>query len=335
MERLLFIDRLKGLAIISVIMGHVYLFSMHAGRGLWYEVICSFHMPLFLFISGYVCMRFPAFSNLGVKRWLTKIIRLLLPMWWFGLLFTLYTTGWPTSIEAFWEKVIVFLAAPAKMGYWYLMSLSVFYCTLQLFRLNRANRFGVDLLIGIGMWGIFWLGRKYLAQSNDLFCLINCSNFYPFFMGGVMVRKYGLMDKLSLHKNNWLFTFSLIGYVILFNFETDIHFLEMLRCLVLMPFCAVVVLLMAFSAREKSLSIVENMLSFVGRHTLDIYVIHYFVLSLFRLDGIGLWLEETGNSGFSLLFVTAVALIISFASICLGLLIRKSCFFRKFVYGEF
>lgn len=52
MVRLQYIDRLKGLAIILVVMGHIFGFSQpEDGINTF---IYTFHMPLFMFLSGLV-----------------------------------------------------------------------------------------------------------------------------------------------------------------------------------------------------------------------------------------------------------------------------------------
>lgn len=55
MERLDFIDYAKGIAILLVVIGHLlqYNFVGTPAKEL-FDVIYSFHMPLFMFLSGYV-----------------------------------------------------------------------------------------------------------------------------------------------------------------------------------------------------------------------------------------------------------------------------------------
>lgn len=53
-SRIHYIDRLKGFAILLVIMGHVYGMALDLTNEIVYKVICSFHMPLFMFLSGLV-----------------------------------------------------------------------------------------------------------------------------------------------------------------------------------------------------------------------------------------------------------------------------------------
>ena len=66
-ERLSFIDSLKGFAIFLVVMGHVIEWqfadheqAIHGGSpqvAIWWHFIYSFHMPLFMFLSGFLFPR--------------------------------------------------------------------------------------------------------------------------------------------------------------------------------------------------------------------------------------------------------------------------------------
>lgn len=52
MKRIIWIDTLKGLAILLVIMGHVCQMRFPVSGKWLANIIYSFHMPLFLFLSG-------------------------------------------------------------------------------------------------------------------------------------------------------------------------------------------------------------------------------------------------------------------------------------------
>lgn len=52
------LDILKGFAIILVVLGHSVQYLLGNNNENWlFSFIYSFHMPLFMFISGYVCYR--------------------------------------------------------------------------------------------------------------------------------------------------------------------------------------------------------------------------------------------------------------------------------------
>lgn len=53
-RRIDYIDRMKGLAIFMVVMGHVYGMAFAQSDDVVYRVIGSFHMSLFMFLSGLV-----------------------------------------------------------------------------------------------------------------------------------------------------------------------------------------------------------------------------------------------------------------------------------------
>lgn len=53
-KRIVYLDRLKGFAILLMVLAQVYLFPLQMGDSLVFRMIGSFHMPLFMFISGFV-----------------------------------------------------------------------------------------------------------------------------------------------------------------------------------------------------------------------------------------------------------------------------------------
>ena len=53
-QRINYIDRLKVLAILLVVMGHVYVIALDLTDEVVYRVIGSFRMSLFMYLSGLV-----------------------------------------------------------------------------------------------------------------------------------------------------------------------------------------------------------------------------------------------------------------------------------------
>ncbi|MDK7740679.1 acyltransferase family protein, partial [Veillonella nakazawae] len=83
-KRIVYIDALKAFAIILVVIGHLSAMC-GGGDNMIYEVIASFHMPLFLFLSGFVLKRIPTSFKL-----LHKCFALLLPMMTIGVILTIF-----------------------------------------------------------------------------------------------------------------------------------------------------------------------------------------------------------------------------------------------------
>ena len=55
-KRINYIDRMKGMAILVVVLAHVFLFSLDMGNSLVFRFCASFEMPLFMFVSGFVAV---------------------------------------------------------------------------------------------------------------------------------------------------------------------------------------------------------------------------------------------------------------------------------------
>lgn len=325
-QRLDYIDRMKGLAIFLVVMGHVYGMAFAQSDDVAYRVISSFHMPLFMFLSGLVACSGVVAPYWGIGKLSKKLKGLLLPLIVFGMCFT------TTISKDFLTSLIGFLESPNKNGYWYLMTLAVFYVSLSLYRLNVKQKWYIDVALAIAIWGGMFALWKYTAQTKDYFCMLNCGNFYPFFILGVMTTKYNFMDKM--HKANWLFSLCIVAYAFLFCVDMPFHALVSLNKHIFLPFCMVYIVVNLFVSRHGATSCWESLLDFVGKRTLDIYVIHYFFISMIHLKDLGNNWEVTDNS--LLMFIVAIGLsvVITALSIGVGYIFHKGKIIEKFVYGK-
>ena len=325
-QRIDYIDRMKGMAIFLVVMGHVYGMAFAQSDDVAYRVISSFHMPLFMFLSGLVACSGATTPFWNLKKLSRKLRGLVLPLIVFGMCFTMtWAKDFETGLKCFWES-------PNKNGYWYLMTLAVFYVSLSLYRLNVKQKWYIDVALAIAIWGGMFALWKYTAQTKDYFCMLNCGNFYLFFMLGVFTTKYRLLEK---EKNaNWLFSVCIVLYAVLFCVEMPIHALDSLNRHILMPFCMVFVIVTLFMARHGETSRFERILDYVGKRTLDVYVLHYFFISVVHLQDVGKYMEESGNS--LLMFVLAVGLatVITALSVGVGNVLHKGRLIQKLVYGK-
>lgn len=325
-KRIDYIDRMKGLAIFLVVMGHVYGMAFSQSNDLFYKYIYSFHMPLFLFLSGLVACSGVKPPYWSLSRLAKKMRGLLVPLLVFGMCFTM------TFTKDIVSGIIAFLESPNKYGYWYLMTLAVFYATLSIYRLNFKQKWYIDVALAIAIWGGMFTLWKYTAQTKDYFCMLNCGNFYPFFILGVMTTKYNLLDKIQ--KANWVFSLCVVGYAFLFCVDMPFHGLDSLNRHIFLPFCMVYIVVTLFVGRHGATSYGEKILDFVGKRTLDIYVIHYFFISMIHLKDLGNNWEGTENS--LLMFIVAIGLsvVITALSIGVGGILHKGKIIERVVYGK-
>lgn len=134
MERLIHIDVLKGIAIVLVVMGHLYIpFTDYLNETL-NQLIYSFHMPLFIFLSGFV---FHSAGDLStIKNSVTKrCITLLIP--YIGFL-SLYCFIFRQSL------FLRFFNDEMHAGYWFLLVLFliILLTNIQCFIKSRFTRLG-------------------------------------------------------------------------------------------------------------------------------------------------------------------------------------------------
>ena len=152
-ERMLYIDKLKAMAMIMVVMGHTIYFCMyHEERpnDTIFNIICTFHVYLFFFLSGVVISILP-----DSRKIFSKAYRFLKPMLIIGLINAIVI-----------GNVRDFFLNGGHNGYWYLLSLTIFYILLLSFNLNTTKNkcysIIIDIIISTIIWGIF-----YIAMGID------------------------------------------------------------------------------------------------------------------------------------------------------------------------
>lgn len=311
-----YIDRLKGLAIILVVIGHILSFSMIGGRNPINTVITSFHMPLFMFLSGLV-IKEPKTGKFLIKR----LLLLLVPFLVVGLLFNLCIN----------DTVESFFANGFKKGYWYLWVLAIYYILLLPTKINVIRRFSIikDLIIGI----ILFLFLKFISKGvgiEDWLSLSLMSNLWLYFYAGFLVRRYNGINQLK--KSSLLFSVALISYIpllILYDNGTLVHFAQ------IVPLTIMIILLYLFVYRNDKYSKIENLLAWIGKGTLDIYIYHYFILQIINIPYLGNWFISTSNYFFEIILLCILSISISCVCVMWGRIIRLSPLLTKIVYGKF
>ena len=70
MQRLAYFDQMKGVAILLVVIGHVFLFSYGNIDNSVFHMLTIFHMPVFFYISGYLAYRsIPTIAEWCQRLW--------------------------------------------------------------------------------------------------------------------------------------------------------------------------------------------------------------------------------------------------------------------------
>ncbi|MDD2224804.1 MAG: acyltransferase family protein [Candidatus Shapirobacteria bacterium] len=188
-------DNIKGLLIILVVLGH--LMEQFLNLGLvkyFYIVIFSFHMPLFIFCSGYFA------TNINFKKIITRLI---FPYIVFQILYLFFNTF------VLGDTGISYTFTDPCWTLWYLLSF-IFWGVMVNF-IEKVDlkviliAFAVGLLVGFDNSVGY-----YLSLSRTIV-------FFPFFLLGYYCKK-NEVDFLKFNKNKLLVTvISLLSIMVIFG----------------------------------------------------------------------------------------------------------------------
>jgi fucose 4-O-acetylase-like acetyltransferase len=132
MKKILWIDLMKGLGMLTVVAGHIY-------GGEISRNIFIFHMPLFFFISGYLLK-----PTLEYKKYFTKkVVHLLIP--YFSFLIPMYVVlmGFP-SLNI--KEIIIYISRPIIGGRFLVGAFGVFWFVTCLFLTQQIMNYLINKL---------------------------------------------------------------------------------------------------------------------------------------------------------------------------------------------
>ncbi len=312
-NRIVYLDRLKGFTILTVIMGHLDEWSF-ALSGPIHQFIYSFHMHLFMFLSGFVISNAP-----DIKKSFRKSIKYWAPFLTIGILKTVYS-GDPLSY---------FFSLPYKEGYWFLYVLGIFYFLMIPFKYCRKKI--TVLSAGIIIFSVILVLMYLFNEKTVCITSINMLGIYwPYFFCGYFFRKFNYENKLF--SNNLSFTISLICFILLYScFQGEKYYKQIIS------FSAIIFIVSLFKFRENKESFIEKKLTQIGGKTLDIYIYHFFFFFGFLkidLSQVGIWIHDTNNYFIELIILMLLAVFISYICIGWGYVIRQSTILRRIIYGE-
>lgn len=324
------IDQAKGLAIFLVVMGHVLNFCFYgdnASNSFCYKIIYSFHMPLFMFLSGMVvkdsCLNL---KNIGMdlnKRFRTLVV----PMLVIGLIYA-YSFGY-TIIEFFKEY--------NKLGYWYLMALFSLYVLFRLYSLVIHKIKKINLTREILVWVVCYLlfvcaMRIFPGKISNMFCLGQACRFFPYFIMGYLFSKYKMDSILKLDK---IYTLSLFIYVLAFVFEyktNSIHF--WIPIFEIMQATAAIILIMSLIWEQRNENSITQQFKFWGGRSLDIYIFHYFFYSVSLYPCLTNYFQSNNNLVQELLVGVFFSIVIIYLSLMVAGIIHRSQLLNKLIFGK-
>jgi fucose 4-O-acetylase-like acetyltransferase len=216
MKRLTEIDKLTGLCITLVVFGHLLLpqFEHLQYYALIRNVIYKFHMPLFMFLSGFLI----ALSLKGKAQELdyskyikSKITKFLPPYILFSTVFILveFIVKHKTmsDLQSDFLKAYI-LPAKSSAGFlWYIYVLFMFYLIMPFILKLVKDKIIILLIVGI----IFQFINPHITE---VFCLRLFTYYFLFVSLGIFAFQHFENFQVFIDKTGWIFLLIFIILVI-------------------------------------------------------------------------------------------------------------------------
>lgn len=286
-----FIDELRGYAILLVVIGHVLQFVIKVPlNGFAFAIIYSFHMPLFMFLSGYSLSI--GHGDLKLCYVVKRMARLLVPFFvWGGAmvyvvhsvagladlvlnpaygLWFLWCLAWITFFV--WLGQRISLLIKSEMGYFLvLIVLTILDYILDswCFAFNLIALHFIFFLLGYNL-------KKYWSdRSKDFKFFIKLCSVFLFF---TLILFWRFPQTFILEKPviTFLKEAGFPRYVVLYMKGV---FFVLKRYLVSVSGIIFVISISRFF-HDILGRIIKRFIAFVGTRTLDVYSIHVFIVCL-------------------------------------------------------
>ncbi|ROT17602.1 acyltransferase [Muribaculaceae bacterium Isolate-110 (HZI)] len=293
-KRLEYIDRLKGLAMIMVVAGHIIAFCGIGYNNIYMDNIVLINMPLFLFLNGLVVNK-PSMAN-GLWYIRKKICQILIPFLAWGLVITLYKG----------ENYINFLFHFWKFGYWYLIVLFEFYLIyipISLFsqKVGKSAKSSNVIFVGsiiVGYLVVRAVSRFLPDLAMSFTSYFQILEYYPFFFTGVLIKNYDVEKVLISHRNvvMTILLLGISGFYYLWMEDIYLPISEFILRIAGIMMLYVCFMLWDNNPRHDISLYIDRVLKRIGMHTLSIYMIQYFFFRMIDLKTFMQILDIGGNS---------------------------------------
>lgn len=199
-ERIVFVDVARGIAAILVVIGHsIQVVDSAFDNNIIFRMIYSFHMPLFMFLSGYV-----SYKPEGIDyKWIIKKAEYLAVPF---IVWTILPVLFSGNAEDIFERVYAALKQP-DVSFWFLIIL--FYCDVLLFIQTRIEQVIRRIKYGTSncnsphiAWGVLLsvlicFSIKIIALTYPEYGMALLSWHCVFFFMGYWVKRLSISVKVQ------------------------------------------------------------------------------------------------------------------------------------------
>lgn len=348
-KRIEYIDALRGLTMILVVFSHVEMTSFGFETPTFINsLFMSFRMPLFFWVSGFIAYR--ANIEWNWSTWWAmskkKMLIQLIPTFTFGLIY---------AYAYFNSDFTTFITHNGKLGYWFTIALLeiflIVYTTNVLLYNNNPKvhrkRMLVALIILSGVLFIAKIALKIIPSLNEIgniLTLHHSFNYFQYFAFGYICSMYKEVFNKILESKIFS-TIIIILFAVLFYIKRcyiseltndsmniwkmlDI-FLEMI-----IGYLGLLVMYNTFNKYQDSFTAdkkIGKTLQFIGKRTLDIYILHYFFLP--HIPEVGNMLLDGNKVILELTIGLTISLVVISLCLAISSVLRTSPMLAKWLFG--
>ena len=229
-------------------------------------------------------------------------------------------------------------------GYWFTIvlfeMLSIYFVVALINSYIKREALLIMSLIIISLLGILYIQfGKNNGVFHSLLSLNNCGKYFQFFTLGVICRKYNTQF-LNLLDSNVFKTIIMVAFVSLFMLMYNEWLLDQPSiCYSLIRDEAVryvgLISLFIFFYRKREYfdkeGKIQKIFTFVGRRTLDIYLLHWFFLP--TLKEVSSFLIQGKMLVIQLILIMSIAIIIVAFSLLISEFLRSSSYLSYICFG--
>lgn len=318
---------------LIVVFGHVLLTMGIGGYDSFLSsVLLTFRMPLFFFVSGFFSYRISSWWN---RQKVTDVLKRkmqaqVLCTLTFLSVFQYVTIGKVNILHGF-------------DGYWFtivLFQMYLIYLVLSL--VSHKIRFNIVItsLISLSFLGVIVLA--FYGRSSwiwNFLCWENLCKYMQFFTLGIICSKY--RDHLfKLLDNSMFILIVTLGWIVcmLIWYNNDAQSLFPITYSfihdILVRYLALMTIVSIFYSSRIVLSDDSKgigLLRFIGRRTLDIYMIHYFFLP--DLNMLSPWLQSNNTIIFQIIIASILTTAIVAMCLLVSAVLRHSKILESWLFG--
>ena len=285
-KRIEYLDALRGFTMLLVVMTHVagLVFGSDGEGGNYHFYLKQFRIPLFFFVSGFVFYKNNYNWSAGnIMNFLKKKIPVQLIFPFLFMLCYTYTIEYD-FIEA--------LILDHKRGYWFTFTLFAYFVIYILsqkifdaFKVKTIWRFAVLLITGFVIYNNFVVSAIFrVGVPSYMLTLLGITklNFFIFFVIGAFVKKYFQQFEYLLDKT-LLVAVAIAVYFLVNIFIGASAYNDFVNNGInfVLALCGIVIVFSWFRKNGATFAgdgRVSRTLKFIGKRTLDIYLLHYFFM---------------------------------------------------------